>query len=43
MHTVRNDAHAIIAEQLREFQFLGDDGLFKVVPEYPEFNWFEGR
>ena len=39
---VIDGAKAMIAEQLREFQFLGDDGLFKVVPEYPEFSWFEG-
>ena len=33
---------AMISEQLREFQYLGDDGRFKVIPEYPEFAWFEG-
>lgn len=27
---------------LREFQFLGPDGTFQTVPEYPEFAWFEG-
>ena len=32
----------MISEQLREFQYLGDDGVFKVIPEYPEFAWFEG-
>ena len=36
------DAKAMISSQLREFQYLGDDGKFKVVPEYPEFAWFEG-
>ena len=35
-------AKAMISEQLREFQYLGDDGRFKVIPEYPEFAWFEG-
>ena len=39
---VVDGAKAMITEQLRDFQFLGDDGLFKVVPEYPEFSWFEG-
>ena len=39
---VVDGAKAMISEQLRDFQFLGDDGLFKVVPEYPEFSWFEG-
>lgn len=28
--------------QLREFQSLGEDGIFKIIPEYPEFAWFEG-
>ena len=32
----------MISEQLREFQYLGDDGRFGIVPEYPEFAWFEG-
>ena len=36
------DAKATISSQLREFQHLGDDGKFKVVPEHPEFAWFEG-
>lgn len=33
---------AMISERLREFQYLGDDGRFKIIPEYPEFAWFEG-
>ena len=36
------DAQQFISSQLREFQYLGDDGKFKVIPEYPEFAWFEG-
>lgn len=28
--------------QLREFQYLDENGVFKVIPEYPEFAWFEG-
>ena len=39
---VIEEAKAMISSQLREFQFLGDDGVFKVIPEYPEFAWFEG-
>ena len=35
-------AHALISGMLREFQFLGPDGKFRTVPEYPEFAWFEG-
>ena len=32
----------VVRSQLREFQMLGPDGQFKVIPEYPEFAWFEG-
>ena len=32
----------LISSMLREFQFLGPDGKFQTVPEYPEFAWFEG-
>ena len=35
-------AYALISSMLREFQFLGPDGKFQTVPEYPEFAWFEG-
>lgn len=28
--------------QLRDFQYLGNDGIFKIIPEYPEFPWLEG-
>ncbi|MGC4389195.1 cell filamentation protein Fic, partial [Streptococcus suis] len=31
-----------IRTQLREFQYLDDNGQFKILPEYPEFAWFEG-
>ena len=32
-----------IKTQLREFQYLDrKDGNFKLIPEYPEFAWFEG-
>ncbi|WP_206512555.1 AlbA family DNA-binding domain-containing protein, partial [Veillonella ratti] len=31
-----------IKTQLREFQKLGDNGQFQIIPEYPEFAWFEG-
>lgn len=39
---VIEEAKELISSQLREFQYLGDDGKFKVVPEYPEFAWLEG-
>ncbi|WP_105207827.1 ATP-binding protein [Streptococcus suis] len=31
-----------IRTQLREFQYLDDNGQFQVLPEYPEFAWVEG-
>lgn len=31
-----------VRTQLREFQYLDNDGQFKTLPEYPEFAWFEG-
>lgn len=36
------EATDLIRNLLREFQYLGDDGTFQVIPEYPEFAWFEG-
>ena len=36
------EAREFINTQLREFQYLDEDGKFKVMPEYPEFAWFEG-
>lgn len=35
-------AATLIRDMLREFQYLNDDGRFEVIPEYPEFAWFEG-
>ena len=32
----------LVRSQLREFQTLNSDGRFEIVPEYPEFAWFEG-
>jgi len=31
----------MIRAQIRELSFLGDDGKFKTVLEYPEFAWYE--
>lgn len=36
------EAKSAISSQLREFQYLGDNGKFQIIPEYPEFAWFEG-
>lgn len=33
---------AFISTQFREFQFLDNDGVFRRMPEYPEFAWTEG-
>ena len=35
-------ARDFISSQLREFTHLNQDGIFKTVPEYPEFAWYEG-
>ena len=35
-------ARDFINSQLREFTHLNPDGIFKTVPEYPEFAWYEG-
>lgn len=32
----------LVKSQLRDFQLLHNDGRFTVIPEYPEFAWFEG-
>ena len=37
-----SDISNMIKSQLREFQMLDTDGKFKIIPEYPEFAWFEG-
>lgn len=39
---VIEEATTTVSTLLREFQFLGDDGKFKTIPEYPEFAWFKG-
>ena len=36
------EAREFINTQLRDFQYLDKDGKFKIMPEYPEFAWFEG-
>ena len=35
-------ARDFIVSQLRAFQFQQPGGRFAVIPEYPEFAWFEG-
>lgn len=36
------DVRKDINLQLRNFQYLNEDGIFDSIPEYPEFAWFEG-
>lgn len=36
------ESAVLIRSLLREFQYLGEDGRFETIPEYPEFAWFEG-
>ena len=36
------EAREFINTQLRDFQYLSREGKFEVMPEYPEFAWFEG-
>lgn len=40
--TAIREARAFINTQLRDFTFLGKEGQFVTLPEYPEFAWFEG-
>ena len=40
--TAIKEAREFIKTQLRDFTFLGKDGKFVTLPEYPEFAWFEG-
>lgn len=36
------EARDFINTQMREFQYLNNEGVFDKMPEYPEFAWFEG-
>ncbi|MBT1035446.1 putative DNA binding domain-containing protein [Canibacter sp. lx-45] len=40
--SIIKNAKDFINTQLRDFQYLDEDGKFKTMPEYPEFAWFEG-
>lgn len=35
-------ASLFISGMLREYQYMGQNAKFQVIPEYPEFAWFEG-
>ncbi|PIA83707.1 ATP-binding protein [Streptococcus parauberis] len=36
------ESRDFVKDQLRDFQFLSSSGEFEIMPEYPEFAWFEG-
>lgn len=40
--TAIREAKAFIKTQLRDYTFLGKEGKFVTLVEYPEFAWFEG-
>ncbi len=40
--SIIKEARTFINAQLRDFQYLNQEGKFDVMPEYPEFAWFEG-
>jgi len=40
--TAIREAEAFIETQLRDFTFLGKEGRFVTLPEYPKYAWFEG-
>lgn len=42
LHHLIQDVKSLLTTQMREFQQLTRDGLFKRIPEYPEFAWLEG-
>lgn len=42
LYKILNEAKEFINSQLREFSYLGKDGIFEKHPEYPEFAWYEG-
>lgn len=42
LHKILSEGKLFLANQMREFQQLTKDGVFKRIPEYPEFAWLEG-
>ncbi|KAB7789034.1 ATP-binding protein [Bifidobacterium leontopitheci] len=36
------DASLFISGMLREYQYMDKNAKFQIIPEYPEFAWFEG-
>lgn len=42
LHLLLTEGRRLLESQMREFQQLGRDGVFKRIPEYPTFAWLEG-
>ena len=42
LHQLLTEGKRLLESQMREFQQLGRDGVFKKIPEYPTFAWLEG-
>ena len=42
LHALLTESRNLLETQMREFQQLGRDGVFKKIPEYPAFAWLEG-
>ena len=42
LHQLLSEGKQLLANQMREFQQLTKEGVFKRIPEYPEFAWLEG-
>lgn len=42
LHQLLTEGRNLLEAQMREFQQLGRDGVFKKIPEYPAFAWLEG-
>lgn len=42
LHKLLTEGRKLLESQMREFQQLGRDGVFRRIPEYPAFAWLEG-
>lgn len=42
LHQLLVEGQKLLESQMREFQQLSRDGVFKKIPEYPAFAWLEG-
>lgn len=42
LHRLLSEGKSLLANQMREFQQLTKEGVFRRIPEYPEFAWLKG-